>query len=145
MEVQRIRHRYDSRFRELVHETGDIELAVKNGVPRSTARDWSRLSLPKVITPDDASMSEHELRREVIDLRERNAMLVAILWLVVVLLKVCEVSLYRRRVPSGEKKLALLRAVERSKDILALRIALRVLGLAKTRYHAWNREGECEL
>ena len=87
MEVQRIRRRYDHRFREVVRETGDVELAVRNGVPRSTARDWSRLASPKVITLDVASMSDDELRREVIELRERNARLFAILRLVVVLLK----------------------------------------------------------
>ncbi len=75
MEAQRLRRRYDHRFRKVVRETGDIELAVRNGVPRSTARDWSRLASPKVITLDVASMSDDELRREVIELRERNARL----------------------------------------------------------------------
>ena len=104
MEAQRIRRRYDHRFREVFRETGDVELAVRNGVPRSTARDWSRLASPKVITLDVASMSDDELRREVIGLREHNARLLAILRLVVVLLKVCEVSLRQRRVPDGDKK-----------------------------------------
>ncbi len=86
MEAQRIRRCYDHRFREVVRKTGDIELAVRNGVPRSTARDWSRLASPKVITLDVASMSDDELRKEVVELRERNARLLAILRLVVVLL-----------------------------------------------------------
>lgn len=128
-----------------MHETGNIELAVRHGVPRSTARDWSLLTCRKVVTLDIASMSEHELRKEVIRLRERNAMLLAVLRLVVVLLKVCEVSLVRRRVPSGEKKRLLLRTVDRSKESLSLRTALRILGLSKTRYHSWRREEECEL
>ena len=147
MKAQQVRHRrrYDHRFREFVHETGDIELAVKNGVPRSTARDWSQLASPKVVTLDIASMSRQDLQREVMELRERNARLVAILRLVVVLLKICDVSLVRRRVPSGQKKRTLLRAVDRSRDSLPLRSALRVLGLSKTRYHFWKREEECEL
>ncbi len=33
MEARRIRRRYDHRFREVVRETGDIELAVRKGVP----------------------------------------------------------------------------------------------------------------
>ena len=145
MEAQRTRRRYDHRFRSIVHETGDIELAVRKGVPRSTARDWSRLAPSEVVTFDVASMSEQELRKEVAQLRKRNATLLAILRLVVVLLKVCEVSLVRRRVPEGQKKRLLLRAVDRSKDTITLRTALRVLGLSKTRYHAWKREEECEL
>jgi putative transposase len=145
MEAPRIRRRYDHRFRDMVRETGDVELAVRNGVPRSTARDWSRLASPKVITLDVASMSQDDLRREVLELRDRNARLLAILRLVVVLLKVFEISLRHRRVPNGEKKRLLLRAVDRSKDVLSLRSTLRVIGLTKTRYHDWKREEECEL
>ena len=145
MEARRIRRRYDHRFREVIRETGDIELAVRNGVPRSTARDWSRLASPKVITLDVASMSDDELRSEVIELRERNARLFAILRMVVVLLKVCEVSLRHRRVPDGDKKRLLIRAVDHSRGVLSFRKALLVIGLSKTRYHEWKREEECEL
>ena len=121
MKAQRVRRRrrYDHRFREFVHETGDIELAVRNGVPRSTARDWSQLASPKVVTLDIASMSRQDLQREVIELRERNARLVAILRLVVVLLKVCDISLVRRRVPSGQKEVY-SSACRRSLEGLAL-------------------------
>jgi hypothetical protein len=41
----------------------------------------------------------------VTQLRERNARLQAILRLIVVLLKVCDVSMVRRRLPSGEHAL----------------------------------------
>jgi len=145
MKAQRIRRHYDHRFREFVRETGNVELAVKKGVPRSTARDWAHLSSPEVVTLDVAAMSEHELREEILALRERNAMLLAVLRLVVVLIKVCEVSLVRRRVPSDKKKRLLLRAIGRSSQVLSVRNTLRILGLSKTRYHAWKREEECEL
>ena len=145
MEARRTRRRYDHRFREVVRQTGDVELAVRQGVPRSTARDWSRLDSPEVVTLDIASMSECELRKEVVELRERHARLLAILRLLVVLGKVLECALRRRRVPDGEKKRLILRAVDRSRDVLSLRSALLVLGLSKTRYHDWKREEECEL
>jgi hypothetical protein len=145
MEARRMRRRDDHRFREVVRETGDIELAVRNGVPRSTARDWSRLASPKVISLDVASMSEEKLRKEVIELRERNARLLAILRLVVVLLNVCELSLRHRRVPEREKKRQIIRAVDHSKGVLSFLSALRVIGLSRTRYHEWKREEECEL
>jgi hypothetical protein len=45
-----------------------------------------------VITLDVASMSEGELRRELLGLRNRHARLLAILRLLVVLVKVLEVS-----------------------------------------------------
>jgi hypothetical protein len=98
-----------------------------------------------VTTIDVASRSNDELRSEEIELRERNARLFAILRLVVVLLKVCELSLRYRRVPEGEKKRLLIRAVDRSKEVLSLRNVLLVIGLSKTRYYEWKREEECEL
>ena len=42
MTPRRTRRTYDHRFRQLVRETGDLRPALRNGVPRSTARDWSR-------------------------------------------------------------------------------------------------------
>ena len=114
MEAQRIRRRYDHRLRRLVHETGDVHLAVRNGVPRSTARDWSRLAAPEVVTLDVTAMSELALQSEVVLLRKRNAKLLTVLRLVLILVKVCEVTLIRRRLPDESKKRRVLRAIERS-------------------------------
>ena len=145
MEAQRLRRRYDHRLQRLVHDTGDVQLAVRHGVPRSTARDWSRLPGRDVVTLDVTAMSEFALQREVLELRARNAKLIAVLPLVVVLLNVCNVTLAHRRIVDGEKKRRILRAVERSRTIIHLRIALRILGLSATRYHSWKRDEECEL
>ena len=71
------RRHYDHRLRRLVSETGNIQLAVGNGVPHSTARDWSRSSSPDVVSLDVVSMSEHALQREVLELRQQNARLTA--------------------------------------------------------------------
>ena len=136
METHRIRRRYDHRLRHLVHETGDVHIALQNGVPRSTARDWSRLSAPDVVTLDVTAMSELPLQKEVILLRRRNAKLIAFLRLVVVLLRVCEVTLARRRFADGVKKRRLLRAVQQSRSALPLRTVLRIIGLSATRYHS---------
>ncbi len=145
MATTRIRRHYDHRLRRLVEQTGDVQLAVQNGVPRSTARDWSRLSAPDVVSLDVLSMPEEALQQEVVALRRRNAALVAILRLVVVLLKVSGCTLANRRMADGAKKLRLLRAVGRSRNVLSLRNALRILGLSSTRYHSWKREESCEL
>ena len=145
MEARRTPRRYDHRFREVVRQTGDVELAVQQGVPLSTARDWSLLDSPEVITLDVLSMSECELRKEVVELRKRHARLLAILRLFVVLVKVLECGLCHRLVPDGEKKRLILRAVDRSKDVLSLRSELLVLGLSKTRYYDWRREEDGHL
>ena len=134
MATTRIRRLYDHRLRRLVRQTGDTQLAVQNGVPRSTARDWLRLSTPEVVSLDVLSMSEEALQQEVIALRRRNATLVAILRLVVVLLKVSGSTLANRRIADGAKKLRLLRAVERSHKVLSLRSTQVTESLAKVHF-----------
>ena len=77
MEAQRLRRRQDHRLQRLVHDTGNVQLAVRHGVPRygvprSTARDWSRLPGTDVVTLDVTAMSEFALQREVLELRARH-------------------------------------------------------------------------
>ncbi len=139
------RRRYDHRFRQLVHSTGDLQLALDKGVPRSTATSWLRTPSSEVVTLDLAEMSEAELRREVAALRRRNERLAAVLRLLIVMLKVAGVSLVRSRIVEGSNKDLLLRAVERSRKHLSLRAALRILRLSSSRYHAWRRDGTCGL
>ena len=50
MQSETSRRNYDHRFRQLIHKTGDVELAIRNGVPRSTARDWSRSAASDVVS-----------------------------------------------------------------------------------------------
>ena len=104
MATTRTRRRYDHRLQRLVHQTGDIQLAVQNGVPRSTAQDWSRFCTAEVVSLDIFSMSEQALKEEVVALRRRNAKLVAVLRLVVVFLKVCGVTLTNRRLADGTRR-----------------------------------------
>jgi hypothetical protein len=130
-------------LRQLVRETGDVHIATGIGVPGSTARGWSRSSAPDVVTL--CERSELALEREIVLLRERNAKLIAVLRLFVVLTKVLGVSLRRRRVTDGAGKERILRAVERSGRVLSLRVALRILGLSSSRYHSWRQDEDCAL
>ncbi len=141
----RIQRSYDHRLRELVRSTGDIEHAIRRGVPRSTARGWLSSASRDVITVDAFGMDRVELEREVMLLRSRVERLAALLRLLVVLARVSGFSLDRSRLPDGNRKVAILRAVDRSRSALPLRIALRVLRLSSSRYHSWRREVECEL
>ena len=81
----RTHRRYDHRLRSLVRDTGNIRLAIENGIPRSTARDWSQSPTADAVSLDVLSMSENALQQEVLALRQQNARLTAILRLVVVL------------------------------------------------------------
>ena len=71
--------------------------------------------------------------------------LVALLRIMAVLLKVSGFSLEGSRLPDGTAKITLLRAIERSRSVLSLRIVLRLLRLSQSRYHSWKREQECGL
>ena len=49
---------------KLVHETGDLGLAIDRGVPRFTARDWLRVGSATVVSVDLADLAKPELRQE---------------------------------------------------------------------------------
>ena len=60
-------------------------------------------------------------------------------------MKVSELSLENSRLPDGEMKIKLLRAIKLSLSVLPLRVALRLLRLSSSRYHSWKNETECGL
>ena len=137
--------RYDHRLRDLVRTTGDTAYAERQGVSRSTARGWIKSTHAKVVTVDVFDMDVLTLQQEVLALRNRVERLVAFLRLLVVLTKVSGFSLTCARFPDAAVKVLLLRAIERSRSALPLRMALRILRLSPSRYHAWKREEECGL
>ena len=137
--------RYDHRLRDLVRSTGNIEHATRRGVPRSTARGWLTSTGANVVTVDVVDLDVRRLQHEVLALRQRVELLLAMLRLVVVLLKVSGLTLSNARMPDGTGKATMIRAIDRSHSILPLRTALRFLRLSPSRYHAWKREDECGL
>ena len=145
MATTRRRRCYDHRFQRLIRETGDVQTAIRSGVPRSTARDWTRSSRSDIVTLDLPETGTLELEREVVLLRKRNAKLLAVLRLLFALVKALGITLAKRRIPDGAGKKRLLEAVELSRTTLSLRVALRILGLSSSWYHAWKREEACAL
>jgi putative transposase len=101
--------------------------------------------MAEVVTIDVADMNILQLQQEVLALRKRIRRLVALLRLVMVLLKIAGFSLANARIPDQQEKHKLLRAIERSRSVLPLRIVLNVLRLSHARYHSWKREEECDL
>lgn len=133
---------YDHRLKALVYSSGDIHVALAEGVPRSTARGWLRSPPREVVSAKELDLGQEALREEVVALRKRNRELLALLRLFVVLVKVSGSTLARRRLPEGWQKRAILRAVECSRNALGMKVVLRVLGLSGRRYHAWRRASE---
>jgi len=66
-------------------------------------------------------------------------LLLAVTRLLCVLVRLFGVRLDFQRVPTGEAKSCVLGAIERAKKRIPLAVALRVLGLSASRYHAWLR------
>ena len=140
-----MQQRYDHRLRDLVQSTGDLGHTTRRGVPRSTARGWLTSPRAKVVTVDVVDLDVLRLQQEVLALRQRVEWLVAMLRLVVVLLKASGFSLAGARLPQGTRKVSLLRAIDRSRSVLSLRVVLRVLRLSQSRYHSWKRANQCGL
>ena len=137
---------YDHRLRDLVRRTGDLAVATKMGVPRSTAAGWLNGSARTVVTVDTVSMPEEKLQAEVVRLKRRAQRLRAIIWLLVGIIQAFGLDLSKRRLPVADAKSTLLRAIERARRALPLRSVLRIINLSAFRYHAWKRaERACEL
>ena len=146
MTALRTRRSYDHRIREMICETGDPDLLPELKIPRSTIRNWFHRGIPDVVTCDLLSVENAELLAEIRKLRHRAAVLGAIVGLLIAMLRVSARQLDRERLPEGNGKRALLRAIERASRMLPLRVALRIARLSPSRYHGWRRaEIRCEL
>ena len=141
----RIQQRYDQRLRDLVRSCGNINLASQLGVPRSTAHGWLTSNQVEVCAVDVFDMDILNLQKGVFLLRKRLKWIVALFRLLVVVIKVSGFALDISRLADGSRKTRLLRAIDLSLSALPLRVALCLLRLSPSRYHAWRNKDECGL
>jgi putative transposase len=137
--ASRPQQRYDHRLRDLVQRTGDLTIATDLGVPRSTARGWLGATPTVVVSLDLPNLTEPELRQEILKLRRRVQKLAALLRLALALLQTSGFRLSGARLPNGQAKLQILRAVDRAREHLPMRAVLRFLRLSPSRFQAWRR------
>jgi hypothetical protein len=78
---------YDHRLRELVRRTGDNGVAVRLGVPRSTAHGWLSTKERDVLSCDVFDMDAAALQDEVLRLRRRICVLATVVRLLMVLVR----------------------------------------------------------
>ena len=115
-------------------------------MPRSTVRGRLRRPAPEVVTHSTVGLSDAVLQAKVFDLEHRIEVLTAVMRLLLVLIRVMDSRLDRRRLPDGDDKAAILRALERTSRTLSLRSSLQIIRLSSSRYHAWKRaEPRCLL
>lgn len=88
----RHKNQYDHRLRWHIQNTGDLGLAVRHGVPRSTARGWLRQLRTDVVSIDVLDMDADGLQREVLFLRRRVTRLLALRDFAIVAIRVAEFS-----------------------------------------------------
>ena len=144
-QLLRSRRSYDHRIREIVCQTGNPRIFQHLRIPRSTTASWLSRGRRSVVSLD----WNHDIA-SVLDenekLKRRAERQTAIIRLLVVLLKLSGFRLDEQRLPDGTAKARVLRAVDRCKDALSLKSALRLVRLSPARYHAWKRaEKRCEL
>ena len=117
MEALHSRRTYDYRIQEAICETGDRDtrrlrlLLPELNIPRSTIRSWIHRGAPEVISCDLATHDRAELTAEIERLRCRTALLGAIVGLLLAMLRVPKTHLDNERLPDGESKRIILRAI----------------------------------
>jgi transposase InsO family protein len=99
-----------------------------------------------VISCDLPAYDLAELAAEIERLLRRTALLGAVVGLLIAMLRVSKVQLDYERLPEGDAKKILLRAIQRARNVLPLNAALRITRLSASRYHGWCRaEAGCDL
>ena len=140
----RAQRSYDHRLKQLVRQTGRIDVALQSGVPRSTAYGWLTHSHSDVVTLDVFDVDVADLQGEVVQLRRRCCRLNALLRLIITVMKVSDFSISRVRLPEEQAKRRVLRTIQQARVHFTLGAVLRVIGLTHGRFHAWIRD-ECGL
>jgi hypothetical protein len=90
---------------------------------------------------DDAQ----QLRVRVLRLEQRPQVLLTIIRLLLLLVRLAGARLDGKRLPEGENKRSVIRAIERATRVVPIKVALRTIGLSAGRYQDWCRTRVCEL
>jgi hypothetical protein len=146
MNSERPQRIYDHRLIRLVQDTGDITIATRLGIPRSTAAGWLRRTPRPVVAAPGQNVGAAEFRIRVARLERRVHRLTAFLRVLLALVRILQPDLKRLRLPQACDKSRLLRAIDRSRAVLGLGRILRIVGLSPSRLSAWRRAAQsCEL
>lgn len=139
------RRAYDHRIRNAICETGNPRLFPQLRIPRSTTATWLSRGCRKV-TSVETDNNVLKLLNQIDNLKRSNNRLAAILRLLVALRRASGFKLDEQRLADGAAKTKILRAVDRCKDALPRKAALRIMRLSPARYYAWRQaERKCEL
>jgi len=137
------RRTYDHRIRAAIIASGEPNLFPTLAIPRSTASAWIRRGARDIVGVDDDCIA---LLIRVQRLERQIQILVQVVRLLLALRRASSHQLDLTRLPDGNEKHRLLRAIDRARAHLPLRHSLHLLGLTPARYHAWvKRQTVCSL
>src|SRR5450432_4466964 len=105
----------------------------------STVSTWKRRGLRSVVTLELFQQDRQQLLCTIEKLKTRVQILAAAIRLLLALLRASAFRLTGERLPEGDTKASILRAVVSAQPALSLRLVLRIIGLPASRYHAWRR------
>ena len=140
------RRAYDHRLRDHVVRCGAKTVARHVQIPRSTVSTWRRRGLRPVVSTEPVAQDLHRAIDSSARWENRARLLAAVVRLLLALLRASGFRLDGNRLPEGDAKASILRAISSADAFLPLAIILRILGLESGRYHAWRRaENACDL
>lgn len=90
-------------------------------IPRWTIRSCMHRGIPEVVTCDLVGFDHAELVAEIARLRHRTTLLGAVVGLLIAMLRVSKVRLDQVRLPEGDAKKILLRAVRNPGTVILAR------------------------
>src|SRR5665811_386601 len=137
--VTQQRRAYDHRLREHEHRAGARSLGHGLHIPRSTISSWKRRGPRSVVSLDVFGHDRQQLLGSIEKLDTRVRILAATVRLLLALLRASGFRLAGERLPQGNTKASILRAITSAVPALPLPLVLRILGLPSSRYHAWRR------
>lgn len=122
--------------------TGNANLFPDVPIKPSTRRTWARCEIRPVITSEDVDLEVYQLLDKVHELTRKVRKQSAIIGLLTNLLNVRGGKLHGDRLPHGDDKTAIVKAIGVAARVIALQRVLRIVGLSSSRYHAWRNRAE---
>ena len=113
------RRTYDHRLREQVFRTGARSLDHRLHVPRSTITSWKRRGPRHVVSLEVFGHDRQQLLTTIEKLEKRARILAATVRLLLALLRASGFRLTGERLPEGETKASILRAITSAEPVLS--------------------------
>ena len=125
----RTRRAYDHRLREHVIRCGGKSIVKHVQIPRSTVSSWRRRGLRPVVTTEPLGLYQQHVFDSRARWEKQARVLAAVVRLLLALLRASGFDLAGKRLPGGEAKAGILRAVASAQLFLPLALILRIVGL----------------